>query len=202
MSILVAYASKHGATGQIAERIAENLREAGHDADALQVQEAGDLSDYDGFVLGSASYLGHWLKDARAFVHSNRDLLATRPVWLFSSGPLGTEARGAQGGDMRRSAEPEELPEMQESIHPREHHVFFGVLDPGKLSFSERSLRRLPSAHAILPEGDFRDWDEIQDWAYRIAMAMTKLAATGGDRVQPAAGEGVPEYPAGPRASM
>jgi menaquinone-dependent protoporphyrinogen oxidase len=189
MSILVAYGSKHGATEQIAERIAESLREAGHDADARAVQEAGDLADYDGFVLGSAAYMGHWLKDARAFVHNNRDVLVTRPVWLFTSGPLGTEATNAQGVDLRTSAEPEELPELQETIHPQDHHVFFGVLDPGKLSFSERSLRKLPSAHAILPEGDFRDWDEIQDWAYGIAMAMTKLGATGGDHVQPATGE-------------
>jgi menaquinone-dependent protoporphyrinogen oxidase len=179
MSILVAYASKHGATGEIAERIAESLREAGQDADARPVQEARDLGDYEGFVLGSAAYMGHWLKDATAFVGSNRDVLAKRPVWLFSSGPLGTEATDAKGVDLRTSAEPKELPEFQETIHPRDHHIFFGVLDPGKLSFTERSLRKLPSARAILPEGDFRDWDEIQDWAYGIALEMTKLDATG-----------------------
>jgi menaquinone-dependent protoporphyrinogen oxidase len=55
MSILVAYSSKHGATREIAERIAENLREAGQDADARPVREAGDLGDYEGFVLGSAA---------------------------------------------------------------------------------------------------------------------------------------------------
>jgi menaquinone-dependent protoporphyrinogen oxidase len=179
MSILVAYATKHGATEQIAERIAESLREAGQDADALPVSEAADLGDYEGFVLGSAVYMGHWLKDAAAFVDSNRDALASRPVWLFTSGPLGTEAKDAKGADPRTSAEPKELTELQESIHPQDHHVFFGVLDPGKLSFAERSLRKLPAARTILPEGDFRDWDEIQDWAYGIAQEMTKLDAAG-----------------------
>ena len=179
MSILVAYATKHGATQEIAERIAESLREAGQDADARSVSEAGDLGDYEGFVLGSAAYMGHWLKDAAAFVDSNRDALANRPVWLFSSGPLGTEATDAKGVDLRTSAEPKELTEFQQTIHPRDHHVFFGVLDPGKLSFTERSLRKLPAARAILPEGDFRDWDEIQDWAYGIAQEMTKLDAAG-----------------------
>jgi menaquinone-dependent protoporphyrinogen oxidase len=58
ISILVAYSSKHGATREIAERIAENLREAGQDADARPVREAGDLGDYEGFVLGSAVYMG------------------------------------------------------------------------------------------------------------------------------------------------
>ena len=81
MSILVAYASRHGATGQIAERIAENLREAGKDAEARPVQEAADLDGYEGFVLGSATYMGHWMEVAVAFVKENRDLLAQRPVW-------------------------------------------------------------------------------------------------------------------------
>lgn len=76
ISILVAYSSKHGATREIAERIAENLREAGQDADARPVRETGDLDDYEGFVLGSAAYMGHWLKDATGFVRSNQDLLA------------------------------------------------------------------------------------------------------------------------------
>ena len=173
ISILVAYSSKHGATREIAERIAENLREAGQDADARPVREAGDLGDYEGFVVGSAAYMGHWLKDATGFVRRNQDLLAQRPVWLFSSGPLGIEATGAKGVDPHTAAEPRELSEFQEVIHPREHRVFFGVLDPGRLSFAERSLRKLPAARATLPEGDFRDWDEIQDWAYGIAQEMT-----------------------------
>ena len=174
MSVLVAYASKHGATGEIAERIAQGLRAAGQDADARPVKEAGDLGDYEGFVLGSAAYLGHWLKDAVAFVRSNQDLLAQRPVWLFSSGPLGTEVTDAKGVDLHTAAEPKELPEFQEAIHPREHHVFFGLLDPGSLSFTERSLRKLPAARAILPEGDFRDWAEIQLWAQGIAKELTQ----------------------------
>jgi len=175
MSILVAYASKHGATEGIAERIAENLREAGQDADARPVQEVGDLAGYDGYVIGSATYLGHWMKDATTFVSSNEELLNQKPVWLFSSGPLGTEATDAKGQDLRAAAVPKELPEIERAIHPREHRVFFGVLEPRKLTFAERSMRRLPAARAILPEGDFRDWDEIQDWAYGIAKEITQL---------------------------
>ena len=175
MSILVAYASKHGATEGIAERIAENLREAGQDADARRVQEVGDLAGYDGYVIGSATYLGHWMKDATTFVSCNQEVLNQRPVWLFSSGPLGTEATDAKGQDLRAAAVPKELPEIERAIHPREHRVFFGVLEPRKLTFAERSMRRLPAARAILPEGDFRDWDEIQDWAYGIAKEITQL---------------------------
>ena len=113
----------------------------------------------------------------RGWTWGQQHLLAKRPVWLFSSGPLGTEATDAKGEDLRVAAEPKELPEFQETIHPREHRVFFGALDPGTLSFTERSLRKLPAARAILPEGDFRDWDEIQTWAQGIAKQMTQMDA-------------------------
>jgi hypothetical protein len=43
------------------------------------------------------------------------------------------------------------------------------ALDPGKLSVAERSLRRLPAVRAALPEGDIRDWAEIEEWARAIA---------------------------------
>ena len=177
MLVLVAYASKHGATKEMAERISESLRSAGLQADARAVGEVGDLGAYEGFVVGSAAHKGHWMKDAGAVVRGQQHLLAQRPVWLFTSGPLGTEATNAKGEDLRVAAEPKELPELKEAIHPREHRVFFGALDPGELSFTERSLRKLPPARAILPEGDFRDWDEIQAWAQGIAEQMTQMDA-------------------------
>ena len=178
MTVLVAYDTRHGATRGIAERIAENLREAGQEADVRPVQEPGDLVDYDGFVLGSATYSAHWLKDATEFVRGNRDLLAQRPVWLFSSGPLGDGADGGRCVNLYAADEPKEVPELREAIHPREYRVFCGALDPGELSFAEQSLRALPAARATLRQGDFRDWDEIQDWAYGIAQEMTRLDGT------------------------
>jgi menaquinone-dependent protoporphyrinogen oxidase len=56
--------------------------------------------------------------------------------------------------------------------------VFFGVLDPGMLSLAERSVRKLPAARAMLPEGDFRDWAAIQAWAGAIAEDL-QAAPTG-----------------------
>jgi menaquinone-dependent protoporphyrinogen oxidase len=177
MMILVAYASRHGATGEIAERIAQGLRAAGQPADARPVQEAGDLADYEGFVVGSAVYSTHWLKDATAFVRRNRDLLAQRPVWLFSSGPLGAEATDAKGVDLRAAFEPREIREFQVAIHPRDHRIFLGALDPGRLSFAEESCLKLPATRAILPEGDFRDWAQIEGWARGIAQELRQLDA-------------------------
>jgi Flavodoxin domain len=104
-----------------------------------------------------------WQSEAREFVRRNRAVLASRPVWLFSSGPLGTEPTDAQGRDLTVAAEPKELAEFTEVIHPRGHRVFFGVLDPGRLGLGERAIRNLPTVRALLPEGDFRDWAQIED---------------------------------------
>jgi menaquinone-dependent protoporphyrinogen oxidase len=96
MSILVAYASKHGSTQGIAERIAEQLRQLGKQAEARPVEAVEDPGSYEALVIGSAVYYGSWLKEATEWVHRNRAVLAQRPVWLFSSGPLGTEVSDAE----------------------------------------------------------------------------------------------------------
>jgi hypothetical protein len=48
---------------------------------------------YDAVVLGSAVYAGHWLKPARALADRCAAALRARPVWLFSSGPVGDPAK-------------------------------------------------------------------------------------------------------------
>ena len=174
MSTLVVYASKHGATQGIAKRIAARLQQAGQQAEARPVASVDHLAGYDAFVVGSAVYAAHWQKEAAAFVQRNRTVLATKPVWLFSSGPLGTEATDAKGRDLTVAAEPKEIAEFKGVIGPKGHRVFFGALDPGKLGFSERAIRKLPAARTMLPEGDFRDWTEIDAWARDIAHELAE----------------------------
>jgi menaquinone-dependent protoporphyrinogen oxidase len=174
MRVLVAYASKHGATQGIAERIAQTLTASGQPAQARPVKAAGNLPDYDAFVIGSAAYMGSWLKEETEFVRRNRALLASRPVWLFSSGPLGTKATDAKGQDLKTVSEPKEFAEFKTSIQPRGMRVFFGVLDPSKLGFSERIVRSMPAGREVLPEGDFRDWQEIEAWAAQIAQELAQ----------------------------
>jgi menaquinone-dependent protoporphyrinogen oxidase len=63
MPILVTYASKYGATQQIAERIAETLQACRVNAEARPVKTIADVGGYDAFVIGSAAYIGSWMKE-------------------------------------------------------------------------------------------------------------------------------------------
>jgi menaquinone-dependent protoporphyrinogen oxidase len=159
--ILVAYASKHGATEGIARFIAERLGERDKRAEARSVDATLELGEPEAVILGSAVYAGSWMKEAVDFARRHGDALATVPVWLFSSGPLGEQV-------VDDEEQPQQLPELQELLHPRDHHVFFGALDRENLGVGERMIAKAVKA----PEGDFRDWDEIGAWADGIAVEL------------------------------
>ena len=178
MSVLVAYASRHGATRGIAERIAERLRAAGLEVEARRVSDVRDVSGYDAFVIGSAAYMFHWLKDATGFVRRHRSVLATRPVWLFSSGPLGTDTVDEEGRDVLVTTEPKEFVELRAMLHPRGDRVFFGAWDPSArpAGLAEQLALRMPAVRKSMPAGDFRDWPAIDAWADSIAAQLGATA--------------------------
>lgn len=165
--VLVAYATHHGATRGIAERITARLHRSGLEADVRRVDEAGDIASYDAFVIGSAVYAFHWVKEANAFVRRQGSLLAAKPLWLFSSGPLASDDPEAAKAD----AVPREIAELMLRLKAREHCVFAGAYDPSArpIGLIERITRLMPAARDALPVGDFRDWDEIDAWADSIA---------------------------------
>jgi menaquinone-dependent protoporphyrinogen oxidase len=174
MSVLVVYASKHGSTKEIAERIAGRLREGGLTAEALSVRVVGDVKPYDAVVMGSALYMFHWLGEARSFARRHRAELAARPLWLFSSGPFGPEPVDAQGRDKLAISGPRELDELRASLRPRDHRVFWGAWSRANkpIGFWERLVNVMPAGRASMPDADFRDWPNIDAWADGIAAEL------------------------------
>jgi menaquinone-dependent protoporphyrinogen oxidase len=168
MNVLVAVASRHGSTQEIAEVITDELRAAGIQVDQRHVDEVRSIEGYQAIILGSAVYLGNWLPEARLFIERRQPRLATIPVWLFSSGPLGTD-------DPKPHGDPAKLSELLEATHAREHHIFVGKLDPHGLSFSERLIAKAVRA----PAGDFRQWDAVRAWARGIARTLASPVPEG-----------------------
>jgi menaquinone-dependent protoporphyrinogen oxidase len=165
--ILIAYATKYGATAEIAEKIGQVLRQAGLRADVLPTDRVGDVTPYKAVVLGSAVYVGQWQKEAATFLAANEKTLAERPVWLFSSGPTG---KGDPAQLMKGWRFPEALQPIADRIQARDIAFFHGVLDMKKLSLAEKLIVKGIKA----PVGDFRDWDAITSWAAAIANALKK----------------------------
>ena len=165
-NILVTYASKYGATKEIAEKIGEVLHQAGLQVDVFPVNSVRELSPYQAVILGSAIYIGKWQKEAVEFLKTNEKFLSERPVWLFSSGPTGE-------GDAVELVEglrlPVELQPVVERIHPRDIAVFHGYINPDKINFIEKwAIKRLVKK----PFGDFRNWDSITAWTTEIANSL------------------------------
>jgi menaquinone-dependent protoporphyrinogen oxidase len=165
--VLVAYASKRGATAEIAEAIADELAAAGLDADCASAETVKAIDGYDAVVLGSATYMRRWRPEARRFLHRNRDALAQRPLWVFSSGPVG------RGEPDPKWTEPASTMAAVERLGAREHVVFGGRVPAEPHGFIERAMVR-----DTPPEvADLRDWDEIRAWARAIAQALKPAAA-------------------------
>ena len=136
MKVLVAYSSKTGGTRGIAAHIGETLQRRGLQVDVLEAGSVNSVNSYDAFVVGSAVYMFHWMKEAKQFLSRNKKVFAGKPVWLFSSGPVGTDKTNAKGQDLLdvSVSGPKELDELREITNFRDHKIFFGVLDGSKLT--------------------------------------------------------------------
>jgi menaquinone-dependent protoporphyrinogen oxidase len=157
MKVLVVAATKYGSTGEIGRAIGDVLEDRGIDTTVLSPAEVGAINGYEAVVLGSAVYAGHWLKPAKELVDRSRDALAERPVWLFSSGPVGDPPKPEE--------DPVDVADIVEATKARDHRVFAGRLVKKQLSFGEKAI----VVALRVPEGDFRDWAEIKGWASGIA---------------------------------
>lgn len=166
MRILVTSASRHGSSTEIAMRLAsqleQRLKAAGIPADVCidPVEEAAPPDSFDAVVLGSAVYMGRWLASARSYASSHLRALRERPVWLFSSGPVGMPPLPATESPDTRS--------LGEALRAQGTAVFPGRLDRALLRMSERVITA--ALHA--QDGDFRDWESVDAWAAGISATM------------------------------
>lgn len=165
MNVQIAVASKHGSTQEIGEAIADGLRRRGATATVIDLDDLGYIVDVDGIVIGSAVYAGRWLREARRAIDTLGPALHSRPVWLFSSGPVGDEPQP--------EGDPADAAELVERLDARGHRTFAGKLDPSELGRVERAVVRVVHAEA----GDFRDWDAIDAYAGEIYEALVAEAA-------------------------
>ncbi|GAA2521345.1 flavodoxin domain-containing protein [Rarobacter incanus] len=164
MKVLVAVASKHGATRGIGEAIADELTARGFDVVSAEAG-AADITGFDAAVVGSAVYMGTWLADARNLVQRIAAAAPRVPVWIFSSGLSDTPSKETNGSGEKS------LRNVGANI--RQHRHFSGSLDLNDLSLAERAV----IAAARGKNGDRRDFAAIKEWADEIADDLTAGAS-------------------------
>ena len=189
--VQIVYASRHGGTAGIAERIAEVLRSEGADVVTADAADRPDTSGFDAYVIGSGVQIGSWHREGTEFLEQNQAALATKPIWLFSSGPLpGSSMTKEETDRLTLALGPKEGPgsggrkridALSAAIHPRDHRVFYGAFNPNDhpKSMQERLVRLMPAARRALPAGDFREWDAIDAWAREIGAELVAKVPVG-----------------------
>jgi menaquinone-dependent protoporphyrinogen oxidase len=160
-SILVAYATRYGSTQEVAEAVAETLRERGLEVDIGPMRDVRDLDQYRAVVLGAPLYMVHWHKDALHFLARHREALTQRPVAIFALGPLHAEEKEFQEVRGQLDKELAKFPWLT----PAAIAIFGGKFDPEKLTFPHNLLPALKN----MPASDVRDWTAIRAWASDLA---------------------------------
>ena len=169
MNVLVTAASRYGATREIGDRIARVLSERGHHVDVLEPEAVDGVDRFDAIVVGGAVYAGRWPRDGRDLLVREAAGLASKPVWVFSSGPVGDPPKPL--------GLPEGMTELLEAVLPRDHTVFPGRIVRSGLRLGDKAIAAALNA----PEGDFREWTAVEAWAERIHEALTEspMGSTG-----------------------
>jgi menaquinone-dependent protoporphyrinogen oxidase len=164
MLILVAYGSTYGATAELAEAVADELRARGFTADVVNAAAVTELDRYDAVVIGGSLYWDRWQPDARGLVERCALQLRELPVWFFSSGPTDGSAAGGS------LAPVPEVQRLARSIDIAGHTTFGGLMTTAP----NRLVRRFTPASRV---GDFRDRDQVTEWVTRIAKALRQRVA-------------------------
>lgn len=162
--VLVAVASKHGSTQEIADKIWRILGKRGIHADFKKIDESTDIAGYEAFIIGSAVYIGSWLEQAKHFIERNAKDLQRSTVWLFSSGPVGSPAKPSTEKAVN-------IADILVTSKAKEHRLFNGKIDKNRLNYGEKALILAVGAK----EGDYRDWKEIGAWANKIADELKEM---------------------------
>ncbi|MBX2999722.1 MAG: flavodoxin domain-containing protein [Caldilineaceae bacterium] len=161
-TVLVAYASKYGSTGEVAHAIADQFCARGMRADVRRVEEVTDLSAYDAVVIGSAIRMGRWLPQALSFVEKHVGRLQQMPTAIFTVHML-----NADESEASRQARAAYVQPVHALFTPQSEAFFTGKMDIGNLNFMDRLIAKMVKAE----DADLRDWRSIQAWADQLALA-------------------------------
>ena len=161
--VLVAYATKAGTTGEVAEAIGAELCNAGLAAEVLPAKEVQDLSPYDAVVIGSPIYVGKWLGDAAEFVARHQAALQQKPTAYFLACMTLHDDTAENRATVGAYLQPQ-----RDLVTPLAEGQFVGTFVPQQHPLPFRLMMKLMKS----PSGDLRDWEAIRAWAQELAQTI------------------------------
>ncbi len=172
MDVLVGYATAHGSTEGVADRIAARLRASGAKVTLAKLVDIDDVGPFDATIIGSAVHSGQWLPEAELFVDAHASALAARPTWLFSVCSVGeTNSFFSErvGGYLTKARKDSKPLSRWLALFGADHHRYFtGMVQRGDWpGLGTLFLRAMGGSF-----GDHRDWADIEAWADSIGLVL------------------------------
>ena len=166
--VLVLYASTHGHTGKIADRIAKAI---GPEAELRSIDAAPAPLDYDAVIVGASVHAGHHQKAVRKWLHEHAAALDRMPSAFFSVCLTAADDTDEARADAQRYID-ETLEET--GWTPRLVRSFAGALQYREYDFFTRLLIKLMMKHGGHPtdtshDHDFTDWDAVERFGAECA---------------------------------
>jgi menaquinone-dependent protoporphyrinogen oxidase len=154
--ILIAYASRCGSTGEVAQAMAEVLTAQGHAADVQVVKKVQDLTPYSAVIVGSAIRMGKWLPEAVEFITRHQARLSQLPTAFFTVHMLNVEDNPES-----QAARAAYVAPVHQVLTPSAEAFFAGKIELARMSLFDRLMSKAMKAN----DQDLRDWNKIRTWA-------------------------------------
>jgi menaquinone-dependent protoporphyrinogen oxidase len=181
VSILIAYATRYGATTGTAEEIAKVFHNEGFHIRIVNLkrEKVKNIAEYELVIIGSGIQIDRWTKESERFLKKFRQKLKQKKVALFVSS--GAQALNEYEGipekiDRVRRKYLEDKAAKYE-LHPISMTVFGGIWDFHKIPWwSKKAMAeivpKLEAAHIKETTPgvyDTRNWEDIRKWATELA---------------------------------
>jgi len=129
MKTLILYATKYGASKEIASRIAKKMDNA--TICDIKRGEIPPLADFDCIIVGSSVYAGSIRKEAADFVNANDKILCEKTLGIFLSGI------GADETSFSKNFPQNMLASVKSKV------FLGGIFDPAKANGFERLIMKM-----------------------------------------------------------
>jgi menaquinone-dependent protoporphyrinogen oxidase len=181
--VLVAYASTHGHTAKIADRIGDVLRARGCPARARPLGGNGprlDLSQFDAVIVGASVHAGHHQREVVEWISEHRTTLSGHPSAFFS-----VSLTAADDTDEARAATRSMIDDVlvETGWTPQETVAFAGALQFKEYNLPTRVLMRLIARRIehqtgtpvdVHEDTDYTDWAAVDHFAEAFAAGLDR----------------------------